>query len=45
MESVFFHPSRKVFIMMLKVLFHLFMTCITGGLWLVGLIIWYIVKK
>lgn len=30
---------------MLKVFFHLFMTVITGGLWLVGLVIWYIVKK
>lgn len=30
---------------MLKVLFHLFMTVATGGLWLVGLVIWYIVKK
>lgn len=30
---------------MLKVLFHLFMTVITGGLWLVGLVIWYIVKS
>lgn len=30
---------------MLKVLFHLFMTVMTGGLWLVGLVIWYIVKK
>lgn len=28
-----------------KVLFHLFMTIITGGLWLIGLIIWTIVKK
>lgn len=31
--------------MFLKVLFHLFMTVITGGLWLVGLIIYAIVKK
>jgi hypothetical protein len=30
---------------MAKVLFHTFMTFITGGVWLVGLIIWYIVKK
>jgi hypothetical protein len=30
---------------MLKVLFHLVMTVITGGLWLVGLLIWAIVKK
>ena len=29
----------------LKVLFHLVMTCFTGGLWLVGLIIYYIVKS
>jgi hypothetical protein len=29
----------------MKVLFHLAMTLLTGGLWLVGLIIWYIVKK
>lgn len=28
-----------------KVLFHLFMTVITGGIWLVGLIIYAIVKK
>lgn len=30
---------------MLKVLFHLFMTLITGGLWLVVLFIWYVTKK
>lgn len=28
-----------------KVLFHLFMTVITGGIWLIGLIIYAIVKK
>lgn len=28
-----------------KVLFHLFMTVITGGFWLVGLVIYAIVKK
>jgi hypothetical protein len=28
-----------------KVAFHLFMTFITGGLWLLGLIVYYIVKK
>lgn len=28
-----------------KVLFHLFMTCITGGVWLIGLIIYAIIKK
>lgn len=28
-----------------KVLFHLFMTAITGGVWLVGLVIWHITKK
>lgn len=28
-----------------KVLFHTFMTLLTGGLWLVGLIIYHIVKK
>ncbi|UVK58711.1 membrane protein [Arthrobacter phage Argan] len=30
---------------MLKVLFHLVMTLITGGLWLIGLAIWYMVAK
>ncbi|QCW07629.1 hypothetical protein [Lactococcus phage CHPC971] len=30
---------------LIKVLFHLIMTGITGGLWLVGLIIWFIIKK
>lgn len=30
---------------MLKVLFHTFMTVITGGLWLIGLVVWYIFKK
>jgi hypothetical protein len=29
----------------MKVLFHLVMTLITGGLWLLGLVIWYMVKK
>ena len=29
----------------LKVLFHLIMTVATGGLWLVGLIIYAIVRK
>ncbi|WNN94557.1 membrane protein [Arthrobacter phage Lewando] len=29
----------------MKVLFHLIMTLITGGLWLLGLVIWYMVKK
>jgi hypothetical protein len=38
------HPSVKG-ISMAKVLFHLFMTLITGGLWLIGLIIYAIVKK
>lgn len=28
-----------------KFLFHLFMTFITGGLWLIGLVIWYMLKK
>lgn len=28
-----------------KVLFHTFMTIITGGLWLLGLIIYFIIKK
>lgn len=28
----------------MKVLFHLYMTLITGGLWLVGLVIWYMVS-
>ena len=31
--------------MLLKVLFHLFMTCLTSGLWLIGLIIWYILTS
>ena len=31
--------------MLLRVLFHLFMTSITGGLWLLGLIIWYILDS
>jgi len=40
------HPSSKGFIMTFaKVLFHLFMTVITGGIWLIGLIIYAIVKK
>lgn len=30
---------------MTKVLFHLFMTLLTGGLWLIGLIIYHIIKK
>lgn len=30
---------------MLKVLFHLLMTLITGGLWLVVLFIWHVTKK
>lgn len=30
---------------MFKVLVHLTLTVLTGGLWLVGLIIWHIVKK
>ncbi|ALY08738.1 membrane protein [Arthrobacter phage GoCrazy] len=29
----------------MKVLFHIIMTLITGGFWLVGLAIWYMVKK
>jgi hypothetical protein len=29
----------------MKVLFHLVVTLITGGLWLLGLVIWYMVKK
>lgn len=28
-----------------KVLFHGVMTVLTGGLWLIGLVIWYMVKK
>lgn len=28
-----------------KIMLHLFLTLLTGGLWLVGLIIWYVVKK
>lgn len=31
--------------MLLKILFHTFMTLITGGLWLLGLIIYAILKK
>ena len=30
---------------MLKVLFHLFLTFITGGLWLVVLLVNYLVRK
>jgi hypothetical protein len=29
----------------MKVAFHILMTFLTGGLWLIGLVIWYIVKK
>jgi hypothetical protein len=29
----------------LKLLMHLFLTVITGGFWLIVLIIWYILKK
>ena len=29
---------------MLKVLFHLFLTCITGGFWLVVLLVNYLVR-
>jgi len=29
----------------LKVLFHTFMVVITGGFWLIPLVIWYMVKK
>lgn len=29
----------------LRVLLHMFLTVITGGLWLLGLIIWYLIKK
>lgn len=29
----------------LALLFHVFMTLITGGLWFIGLVIWYILKK
>lgn len=38
------HSSRKD-LKMLKFLFHLFMTFATGGLWLIGLIVWHVVKK
>ena len=31
--------------MLLKVLFHLFMTSVTGGVWLIGLIIWFILTS
>jgi hypothetical protein len=31
--------------MFIKVLFHTFMTIVTGGLWLLGLIIYAILKK
>lgn len=27
-----------------RVIFHLVMTCLTGGLWLLGLVIWKITK-
>jgi hypothetical protein len=30
---------------LIKVGLHLAMTVLTGGLWLVGLVIWHIVKK
>jgi hypothetical protein len=30
---------------MLKVLFHLFLTCITGGFWLIVLLVNYLVRK
>lgn len=29
---------------LVKVLFHVAMTCLTGGLWLIGLIIWKMTK-
>lgn len=32
-------PSIPMFLV------HVIMTCITGGLWLVGLIIWHLMKK
>jgi hypothetical protein len=31
--------------MILKVIFHTVMTVITGGLWFVGLVIWWLLKK
>lgn len=27
------------------ILFHILMTCLTGGLWLLGLFIWHLLKK
>lgn len=30
---------------LLKLIFHITMTCVTGGLWLVGLVIWHLMKK
>lgn len=32
-------PSIPMFLV------HVFMTCITGGVWLIGMIIWYLMKK
>lgn len=29
---------------MFKVLFHTFMVIVTGGIWGIGLIVWYILK-
>lgn len=37
-------PSQKDTPMIIKVLFHTLMTIITGGLWLLGLVIWRIIK-
>ena len=31
--------------MFLKIVFHVTMTVITGGFWLLGLFIWFIIKK
>ena len=34
-----------VYMILLKILFHLIMICLTRGLWLIGLIIWFILTS
>ena len=29
----------------LMILLHVFLTCITGGLWFLGIVIWWLLKK
>jgi hypothetical protein len=31
--------------MFLKIVFHMTMTVITGGIWLLGMLIWFFIKK